>query len=203
MQNGLTRAESAALRALRSPDRVQRFLDDQIAYNKEPDGATCRSVRRVLRDRVAHCVEGALLAAAALQLQGHRPMLVDLEAVRDDDHVIAVFRRGVAWGAVAKSNFAGLRFREPVYRSLRELVASYFEHYYNLEGEKTLRAYSRPLDLSRFGDGAWLTSEDDVWSVPETLCTLRHYRLLTKPMERSLSRMDARLFQAGMVGMRV
>lgn len=202
MHNGLTRSETAVLRALRAPDRIQRFLDEDVAYNKEPDGATCRSVRRVLRDRLAHCVEGALLAAAALQVQGHRPMLVDLEAVRDDDHVIAVFRRGDAWGAVAKSNYAGLRFREPVYRSLRELIASYFEHYYNLEGEKTLRAYSRPMDLSAFCGGAWLTAEEDVWQVPEALCTLRHYRLLTRSMERSLSRMDQRLYQAGMVGTR-
>jgi hypothetical protein len=200
MNNHLTKAELSVLRSLRTPARIQWFLDEEIGYNKEPEGATCRSVRRVLRDRTAHCVEGALLAAAALSVQGHPPLLVDLEAVRDDDHVLAVYRNNGAWGAVAKSNYAGLRFREPVYRSVRELVLSYFEHYYNLKGEKTLRAYSRPVRVDRMNGAGWLTSEDDVWEVPERLCTIPHYRVLTPAMERELSRMDRRLFEAGLVG---
>src|SRR6185503_6616965 len=122
--------------------------DFDLAYNKEPDGNTCRSPRRVLRDGVAQCMDGALFGAAALRMLGHPPLLLDLEAVRDDDHVLAIFQvrgtnRGL-WGAIAKSNYSGLRFREPVYRTLRELVMSYFEHYYNPAGEKTLRAFSRP-----------------------------------------------------------
>ncbi len=140
----LTTAELAVFRRLNTPEKIQRFLDRDLAYNKEPGGPTCRSPRRVLRDRTAHCMEGALFGAAALRMIGHPPLLLDLEAVRDDDHVLAVFRSRGHWGAVAKSNYSGLRYREPVYRTLRELVMSYFEHYYNLKKEKTLRRYSRP-----------------------------------------------------------
>ncbi|HEX8984762.1 MAG TPA: hypothetical protein VF767_05000, partial [Bryobacteraceae bacterium] len=129
---GFRPAEWQELRRLKTPEKVQRFLDCEVGYNKEPGGPTCRSPRRVLRDRVAHCLEGALFGAAALRVQGRPPLLVDLEAVRDDDHVLAVFRERGLWGAVAKSNYAGLRYREPVYRTLRELAMSYFEQYYNL-----------------------------------------------------------------------
>jgi hypothetical protein len=153
-----TPAERAIFRRLTTPLRIQRFIDE-LTYNKEPHGHTCRSPRRVLRDRTAHCMEGALFAAAALRLLGHPPLLCDLEAVRDDDHVLALFRVRGHWGAIAKSNYSGLRFREPVYRNLRELAISYFEHYYNPRGEKTLRAYSRPVDLRRFDRIPWMTTE--------------------------------------------
>ena len=149
-------AERAVFRRLATPEKIQRFLDD-LAYNKEHDGETCRSPRRVLRDRTAHCMEGALFGAAALRMLGHPPLLLDLEAVRDDDHVLAIFRERGHWGALAKSNYSGLRYREPVYRTLRELAMSYFEHYYNLKREKTLRNYSRPVNLRRFDS----TSLDD------------------------------------------
>ncbi len=201
MNNQLTRAELAILRPLRTPEKIQRFVDEQIAYNKEPDGPTCRSPRRVLRDRLGHCMEGALLAAAALRVQGDPPLLIDLEAVHDDDHVLAVYRRNGAWGAIAKSNYSGLRGREPVYRSIRELVMSYFEHYYNPKAQKTLRGYSRPVNLERFDRIGWMIDEADVWAVPEYLCEIRHYDILTRPMERTLARMDSRLYQAGMLGM--
>src|SRR4051794_17076174 len=120
-------AERAVFRRLNTPEKIQRFLDD-LAYNKEPDGPSCRSPRRVLRDRTAHCMEGAMFGAAAFRMLGQAALLLDLEAVRDDDHVLAIFQRRGCWGAVAKSNYSGLRYREPVYRSLRELVMSYFEH---------------------------------------------------------------------------
>ena len=141
-----------------------------------------------------------MFAAAALRVQGFPPLLVDLEAVRDDDHVLAVFRERGGWGAVAKSNYAGLRFREPVYRTLRELVMSYFEHYYNPKGEKTLRRYSRPVDLRRFDRIGWMTAEQDVWMVPEYLLEIPHLRLLNPAMEKRLGKMDDRLFAAGRVG---
>src|SRR5215471_4475456 len=147
---GLTSEEVAVLRRLSRPEKLQKYLEYEISYNKEHEGETCRSPRRVIRDSTAHCMEGALFAAAALRVNGHEPLIVDLAAVRDDDHVIAVFQEHGCWGAIGKSNYAGLRFREPVYRTIRELVLSYFEHYYNLRGEKTLRAYSRPVNLSRF-----------------------------------------------------
>jgi hypothetical protein len=197
---GLTREEYLELRDLRTPERIQRFLDCGLGYNKEKDGETIRSPRRVLRDRMAHCLEGALLAAAALRVQGHPPLLLDLEAVRDDDHVLAVFRQRGCWGAIAKSNYSGLRFREPVYRSPRELVMSYFEHYYNLEGEKTLRGYSRPVNLARFDTIPWMTADHELWEIPYYLMDLPHFRLLPPALERRLTRMDDRLFQAGLVG---
>jgi hypothetical protein len=194
-----TPSERAVFRRLDTPARIQRFLDD-LAYNKEPDGNTCRSPRRVLRDRTAHCMEGALFGAAALRMLGHPPLLLDLEAVRDDDHVLAIFRVRGLWGAVAKSNYSGLRYREPVYRSLRELAMSYFEHYYNLRKEKTLRRYSRPVNLQRFDAMDWMTSEEDVWAIPDRLCDVAHSPLLAPAVIRGLGRVDDRLFAAGLVG---
>jgi hypothetical protein len=192
--------ERTALRRLSNPVKIQRFLDEDIGYNTEPDDPTCRSPRRVLRDRIAHCMEGALFAAAALAVNGFPPLLLDLEAVRDDDHVLAIFQQRGHWGAIAKSNYAGLRFREPVYRTLRELAMSYFEHYFNLGGEKTLRGYSRPVNLARFDRIHWMTAERDVWEIPEYLCEVPHIPLLTPELERTLGRVDARLKAAGMVG---
>ncbi len=198
--NPFTAAERAVFRRLTTPARIQRFLDCDLAYNKEPEGPTCRGPRRVLRDRTAHCMEGALFAAAALRMIGHPPLLLDLEAVRDDDHVLAVFRSRGCWGAAAKSNYSGLRYREPVYRTLRELVMSYFEHYYNLRKEKTLRRYSRTVNLARFDAIHWMTSEDDVWAIPEYLCDIPHTGLLAANVARSLGPVDDRLFAAGLVG---
>ncbi len=198
---GFTPAERALFRRLSSPEKIQRFLDCELAYNKEPDGDTCRSPRRVMRDLTAHCMEGALFGAAALRMLGHPPLLLDLEATRDDDHVLAIFRAGSHWGAVAKSNYSGLRFREPVYRNLRELVMSYFEHYYNHRREKTLRRYSRPVNLSRFDRLGWMTDEEDVWTIPNHLCEIPHRALLDASTVRRLTRVDDRLYAAGLVGM--
>jgi hypothetical protein len=192
--------ERRVLRTLKTPERIQRFLDCEIGYNLEPAGDTCYSPRLVLRHGVAHCMEGALLAAAALRMIGHPALLVDLEAVRDSDHVLAVYRVNGCWGALAKSDYSGLRSREPVYRSIRELVLSYFEHYYNPEGEKTLRAYSRPQNLSRFDRMGWMTAERDVWEIPNHLCDIPHTRVLKPGMEKRLSKMDERLYRAGRLG---
>jgi len=145
-------------------------------------------------------MEGALFAAAALEANGHPALLLDLEAVRDDDHVLAVFRENGGWGAMGKSNYSGLRFREPVYRSLRELVMTYFEQYYNLRGEKTLRRYSRTVPMKRFDKIGWRTSEEDLWEIPLHLTYVRHYQILTPKMERGLNQMDKRLFAAGRLG---
>jgi hypothetical protein len=197
---GLEARETRILKALKTPARIQRFLDTEIAYNKEPDGDTLRSPRRVLRDKVAHCFEGALLAAAALRVQGYPPLLLDLESVRDDDHVLAIFKQHGHWGAIAKSNYSGLRFREPVYRTLRELVLSYFEHYYNLSREKTLRNYSRPVNLKHFDRIGWMTAEDDLWPIAEYLTTIPHTPLLRNAHTRRFTRVDDRLFAAGLLG---
>ncbi len=196
----LTPGERAVYRRLTTPEKIQRFLDEKVAYNKEPGGPTCYGPRLVLRKRVAHCMEGAMFGAAALRMNGFEPLLLDLEAVRDDDHVLAIFRVRGAWGAVAKSNYSGLRFREPVYRSLRELAISYFEHYYNLRGEKTLRNYSRPVNLRRFDRLKWMTSEEHLWPIPQYLFSIPHRPMLTRAMERNLTSMDSRTFGAGRYG---
>lgn len=194
--------EKAVLASLRRPERIQRFLDEEVRYNKEPDGETCRSPRRVLRDRVAHCVEAAMLAAAAFRHHGRPPLVLLLRAHRDDDHVIALFREGErgAWGAVGKSNYAGLRFREPVYRTLRELAMSYFEHYYNLDAEKSLRARSRPVDLSRFDRLGWERAGEDLWDVSDAIGSGPLVSLLTPAQARRLTRVDRRLEEAGLHG---
>jgi hypothetical protein len=197
--DAFTSAERAVFRRLGTPGKIQRFLDE-LAYNKEPGGPTCRSPRRVLRDRTAHCMEGALFGAAALRMLGHPPLLLDLEAVRDDDHVLAIFQVRGHWGAVAKSNYSGLRYREPVYRTLRELVMSYFEHYFNLRQEKTLRGYSRPVSLTRFDSMGWMTAEEDPWVVPEHLCDIAHTPVLPPGLVPRLGSVDDRLFAAGLVG---
>jgi hypothetical protein len=193
---GLPRQDLRTLRALNTPMRIQRFLD-ALPYDYSN---SARSPQRALRERKGHCLEGALLAAAALRVNGQPPLLMDLSAVRDDDHVIALYRERGLWGGIAKSNFAGLRFRAPVYRTLRELALSYFDHYYNLRGERTLRSYSAAVDLSRLDDRKWMTSEEDVWCVPEALIAARHYELFPDRVARELPRLDKRSFKAGMHG---
>jgi hypothetical protein len=183
-QLGLTPDEGDALAVLRTPEDIQQFVIG-LGANFEEQGDTLRSVRGVLRHRQAHCIEAAFTAACALWLQGLPPLLLDLTAKGDSDHVIAVFKRGSGWGAISKSNHVWLRWRDPVYRSPRELVMSYFHEYTNRHN-KTLRSYSLPVDLRRFPTGMWLTSEEDCWEVGAALCDVRHFRLLTRAQERRL-----------------
>lgn len=193
---GLTATEIRRLRALRTPALIQHFLDELPYHHAN----TAWSPRCVLREGTAHCLEGAIFAAAALRVNSYPPLLWDLEAVRDADHVLGVYQYRGHWGAIGKSNYAGLRFREPVYRSLRELAMSYFEQYYNLRRERTLRAYSRPVNLKRFDCLCWMTREPNVWFIPEYLCQVAHTPLLTRHQESRLSRLDARSHAAGLVG---
>jgi hypothetical protein len=197
---GFTAAELRALRALGTPQGIQRALDAMPYHH----ASTAWSPRRVLRERRAHCLEGAVFAAAALRVLGYPPLLLDLEAVQDTDHVLAVYRERGHWGALAKSNFTALRYREPVHRSLRELVMSYFEGYINLRGERTLRAYSRPVSLARFDRRrpGWMTTDGDLWWVAEHLVGVPHTRLLRPAMIRRLHRVDRRSLAAGLVGYR-
>jgi hypothetical protein len=195
---GFTPAELRRLRSLRTPDGIQRFLDD-MPYHL---GTTAWSPRRVLRERTAHCLEGAIFAAAALRAIGRPPLVVDLEAENDTDHVIAVFRERGHWGALAKSNYTGCRYREPIHRTIRELAISYFDVYFNLRGERTLRTYSRPIDLRRFDAQGWMTSEKDVWFIPEHLLHIAHTPLLRRGMAKRLVRVGRRSLDAGLVGHR-
>jgi hypothetical protein len=195
----LTAKELATFRRrLNTPAKIQQFLDG-IAYNLEMDGDTFRSPRRVLRDRTANCIEGAVLAAAALRVQGDRPLIMDLTAVRDEDHVIAVFRRRGLWGAIGTSKFTGLRYREPVYRTLRELAMSFFEHYYNLAGERTLRGHGRPVNLTRFDRLHWMTTSADLWPIAQHLERIPHVPLLPPTAASRLTRVDRRLKRAGLL----
>jgi hypothetical protein len=197
---GFTRGEWRVLRGLRTPTGVQRALD-AMPYHL---ARTAWSPRRVLRERTAHCLEGAIFGAAALRTLGFPPLLLDLEAVQDTDHVVAVFRADGRWGAIAKSNFAGLRYREPVYRDLRELVMSYFDDYMNLRGERTLRAYSQPVNLARFDrlHPGWMTATDDLWWVADHLAAIPHRTLLAPAMVRRLSTVDRRSRTAALIGYR-
>ena len=197
--------ERRILAKLSTPEKIQRFLDEEVGYNHEPLGETCKSPRAVLRDRTAHCGEGSIFAASALRFHRRPPLVIQLRAIRDTDHVVALFtapdgRGGRSWGAVAKSNYAGLRYRSPVYRTVRDLVLSYFEDYYSPSGERTLRTFTRPVNLSRFDADGWETAEGNICDVADWIATRRFHPLLTPAQVRHLSRVDARLYHSGLVG---
>jgi hypothetical protein len=193
--SAFTAAELRALRRLKTPHGIQRFLDE-LPYNLS---TTARSPRSVLRDQTASCLEGAIFAAAALRAIGFPPLIFDLEADHDTDHVIAIFKVRGLWGAIAKSNFTGCRYREPVYRTLRELALSYFNIYFNLRFERTLRRYSRPVNLRRFDRRHWMTSEKPVWFIAEHLCEIPHTSLFPDIVAKKLTRVDPRTVRAEMV----
>ena len=194
--NEFTLAELRKLRSLKDPHGIQRYLDD-LPYHLAD---TAWSPRRVLREGTAHCLEGAIFGAAALRANGFPPLIVDLEADRDTDHVIAVYRVDGHWGAVAKSNYTGCRYREPVYRSLRELAMSYFNIYFNMRRERTLRRFSRPVNLARFDRLQWMTTEKPIWFIVYYLLEISHYKLLPAGMAERLHRVDERTFQAETLG---
>lgn len=187
------------LRELTTPQAIQTYLDS-LPYIGE---ALNRSPLRVIRDRQCHCLDGGLLAAMALRQLGHTARIIDLvpEPETDDDHVLALFQVNGLYGAVAKSNFVGLRYREPVYRSLRELVMTYFDVFYNVDGLKTLRAYTRPLNLAAYDRFDWQTTEAGVEKVVERLYSLKPIRVIHPDQVSVLSLMDKRSYEAGMLGL--
>jgi hypothetical protein len=195
---GFTPSELRTLRALKTPAGIQKFLDD-LPYNLS---YTARSPKEVMHDRTASCLEGGIFGAAALRVLGFPPLIFDLEAEQDTDHVVAIFKVRGHWGAVAKSNFTGCRYREPVYRSLRELAMSYFNIYFNLRGERSLRRYSRPVNLARFDPLQWVATDKPIWFIAEYLCEIPHISLLTSPMAKNLTRVDQRTLRGEMVGHR-
>lgn len=193
----LTRAEERLISRLDTPFKIQLFLD-KLAYGTE---TIYRAPLRVLRERTCQCFDGAVFGAALLTRLGHPALVLDLlPNRRDDDHVLALFKYSGHWGAIAKSNFAGLRFREPVYRDLRELIMSYFEHYYNVHREKTLRGYTQPVNLKTFDRREWMTNDDTMELISQRLDLVRGFTLLTKPMVARLSPVDARSYTAGLQG---
>lgn len=193
----LTESERQVISTLRTPVKIQAFLDE-LPYSTEH---IYRCPLRVLRERMAHCFDGALFAAAMLRRLGYPPLIVEmLPNERDDDHMLAIYKIYGHWGAIAKSNFVGLRFREPIYRTLRELVMSYFEQFYNLEREKTLRSYTFPLNLKVFDPLDWMTEDDSLEHIAQKLDKIRRVPILTLPMISALSLVDERSFQAGLMG---
>lgn len=193
---GLTRPEFVLLQRLSTPEKIQNFLN-ALPANFEVGGQTCLSVREVLRQRRAHCIEGAMLAACALWVQGEPPFLLDLEAERDYDHVVALFRRGGFWGAISKTTPPLLRWRDPVYRSLRELSMSYLHEYANKRGQKTLRRFAGPFDLRKIDPKLWVTNGKNCWQVGEALVDMRHTPLVTSRQARRLRLRDALERRAG------
>ncbi len=196
-EEALTDAERRTLGQLTTPVAISSFLDG-LTYSPDP---FYRCPLRVLRDGKAHCYDGALFAAMALERLGYPPLILDmLPSSRDDDHVLAVFKQHGHWGAVAKSNFVGLRFRDPVYRSLRELVMSYFEDFFNVEGEKTLRGYTIPLNLKTFHRLPWMTEDGPMDAIAQRLDEVRRFSILSDEMIENLSLVDQRSLTAGSLG---
>ncbi len=186
--NLLTSKEKALFSSLDTPVKLQDFLENKIGYNLEEQGETCYSPRLVLRHRKANCVEGAIFAAAVLYYHGNPPLLGQLVSRTglDDDHVLALYRKNGHIGAVSKTKYPYLGFREPIHRNLRELTLSYFECYYSYGGRKSIRSYTRPLSLRQFDSRGWVTSETDIFYVIKALQRLPEIRLLTPGMVRSL-----------------
>jgi len=188
--------ELKLFRRLNSPRKIQDFLNS-VPKNFEKSGETCFSPRTVLRENKAHCIEGAFFAAAILWFHGTRPLLMDLRSNDYDyDHVVTLFKKDSHWGAISKTNHAVLRYREPVYKTLRELALSYFHEYFLDDGKKTLREYSEPIDLSSFGPD-WVTSEKDLWNIYFSIDKAPHRRLLSRSMVSSLRRADKIEIKAG------
>jgi hypothetical protein len=193
----LHKDELAVLKALSKPEKIQDYLDS-LPINFEKKGETNMSPRRVLREKKAHCMEGAMLAALALMLQGEKPLLLDLKtSAKDDDHVVALYKRNGCWGAISKTNHATLRFRDPIYKTVRELAASYFHEYFlDSNGEKTLRSHSGPFSLARYGSD-WITSEDDLWQIAIDLDSAPHFALFPKENLRFIRKADSMERSAG------
>ena len=188
--------ELRKLRSFKDPHGIQKFLDAQPYHLAD----TAWSPRQVLRENTSHCFEGATFAAAALRANGYPPLVIDLEAERDTDHVIAVYKQHGHWGAIAKSNYTGCRYREPVYRTLRELALSYFEVYFNMRRERTLRTFSNPVQMARFDHLEWMTTDRPLWFVAEYLFTIRHFPLIQPMQTPRHLRLDDRSFRAGCLG---
>lgn len=186
----LSKEEIKLFKSLNTPKKIQDFLN-KIPVNFEEKGDTCYSPRMILKNKKCHCMEGAILAALILRVNGYKPLLLDLLASKDDfDHVVALFKKNGKWGALSKTNHSILRYREPIYNSIRELVMSYFHEYINDDGKKTLRKYSSPINLSKFDKKGWMTSEEEIWYIPNYITTVKHYEILNKKQIKDLRPAD-------------
>lgn len=195
---GLTPNELKLFKKLNSPQKLQDFLN-KLPMNLEPDGDTLKSPRAVMRDNNAHCLEGALFAAAVLWFHGEEPLLLDLKSTNDDyDHVVVPIRVSGRWGALSKTNHAVLRYREPVYRTYGELAMSYFHEYFLHNGKKTMRSYSKPFTLKKYGS-SWVTSEGNLWHIGADLDDSPHIRIVTPAIVRGFRKADPIEIEAGKI----
>jgi hypothetical protein len=188
-QIGLTDGEIAIFRELKRPEHIQDFIT-AMPSNAEPDGDTCHSVRTAIAKNRCHCIEGAFIAACALMLRGRPALLMHFEAEDDDDHVSALFKQGRHWGAISKSNSIWLRWRDPIYRSPRELAMSCL-HEYVLKDTKSLRRVSRPFDIGAYDPAQWITSDTDCWDMDGEIASSPHVALITRAQARRLRKRDA------------
>ncbi len=187
---GFSKKELEVIKKLNSPSKIQDFINN-LGINFELGKETCMSPRMVLREGKAHCMEGALLAAAILRFHGHRPLVVELHTnPKDEDHALALFKKDGKWGAITKTNHSVLRYREPIYKNVRELVMSYFHEYFDDNGRKNLRSYSTPVDLSMFDKYGWMTAEEDLWYINDYLSEVQHKNILTKSEISRLRKAD-------------
>ncbi|HPN96810.1 MAG TPA: hypothetical protein PLK35_03510 [Candidatus Moranbacteria bacterium] len=194
---GIDKKELKILKGLNTPGKIQDFLN-KLPMNFEKKGDTCFSPMSVLKKNTCHCMEGAALAALALRINGHPPLLVDLRANKNDfDHVIAVFKKDGKWGAISKTNHAVLRYREPIYKSIRELAMSYFHEYVDDKGRKNLRSFSRPVNLRIFDKLDWMTTKEEIDYMPEYLDKVRHYPVLSRKQICGLRKADEVELTAG------
>lgn len=188
--HGFNKKELAVLRKLDTPWKIQDYLE-KLPINFEKKGETIMSPRRVLIENKAHCFEGALFAAAAFWMHGQKPLIMDL-CTTDDDlyHVIAPFKYHGLWGAISKTNHPVLRYRDPVYKTIRELAMSYFHEYFLDNGRKTLRRYSEPLDLGKFKKKNWVVAEDNLWFIDDALDARKHHEIVSPKLSRILRKAD-------------
>ena len=196
---GFSKEEIQLFKSLNNPKKIQDFIN-KIPVNKEPEGDTCISPKQVLLQNRAHCIEGAMLAATIFRFHNQPPLLLDLTSnPKDFDHVVAPFKKDGYWGAISKTNHAVLRYREPVYKTIRELVLSYFHEYFLDNGKKTLRTYSMPVNLSKFDNKNWMTSEKNVWFIAQHLVNVKHYPILNKKQIHFLRKAEPIEIEAGKI----
>ena len=194
---GLNKKELKILKKINSPKKIQDFLN-KIPINFEENEETCMSPRMVLKKRKAHCIEGALFAALCLKLINYKPLIIDLKTIKDDfEHVIAVFKKNGKFGAISKANHAVLRYREPIYRNIRELAISYFHEYIDKKGRKTLRSFSLPVNLTKFDKRKWVTDKNYLWYIHDYLDKVKHYKILTRKQIADLRKADKIEIKAG------
>ena len=197
ISSNFTKSEQRLLSRLNTPQKIQDYLNS-LPTNFEEKEETCLSPREVIKQKTAHCAEGAVFAAVALWYHGHRPLLLDLKTTpNDDEHVVALYKKDGYWGAISKTNHAVLRYREPIYSSVRELVLSYFHEYFKDNGHKTLRSYSKPFDLSKIKGHSWLTTQDGLWDIMTALDKSPHYLILNKSQIKNLRKADKIEIEAG------